>query len=147
MKNLIYSLSLSLIFFSCSDDDAPQPQDIHYNAYLEGAAMIPPNSAPGFGMFTGRYEVSTGKFGFLLTVQDMLTPTIATMHKTATIDTLNATTGPVIHQLTQLSPTTYGDTLTITQGMADSIALGYYYLQVASDGFPVGEIRGRIKKD
>lgn len=134
---------------SCSDDEdsIPQPADINYNAHLVGPSMIPPNSSQGMGMFIGHYNVSNRSFGFLLTVQDLISPTIATMHKTNVIDTTNSTTGPVVHQLTQLSPTTYGDTLLISQGMADSIALGYYYLQVASVGFPDGEVRGNIKKN
>lgn len=146
MKARNLFLACTIFLSACSDEDEPAiPADINYNAQLAGPSVNPPNSSQGIGVFDGYYEVSTNKFGFLLTIQDLLTPTIATMHKTSTIGgTENA---PVVHQLTLLSPSTYGDTLLITQGMADSIALGYYYLQVASDGFPNGEIRGRIHKD
>lgn len=126
---------------SCSDEDRSNaPYTINYRASLNGPEMNPPNSSAATGTFNASFNSVTNKLGYRLTVTGM-TPFEAHLHKAASPDI-----GPVVHTLTEISPLIYGDSIIVTESFADSMALGYFYIDVTSAAFPGGEIRGQIEK-
>ncbi|HRO06796.1 MAG TPA: CHRD domain-containing protein [Ferruginibacter sp.] len=136
---LLCSAIIGLI--SCSDEDrSTAPYTINFRANLNGPEMNPPNSSSATGSFNASFNSVTNKLGYRLTVNGM-TPFEAHLHKAA-----SPNVGPVVHTLTEISPLIYGDTLIVTESLADSMALGYFYIDVSSAAFPGGEIRGQIEK-
>lgn len=126
---------------SCSDEDrSTAPYTINYRASLNGPEMNPPNSSSATGTFNASFNSVTNKLGYRLTVTGM-TPFEAHLHKAAAPNI-----GPVVLTLNETSPLIYGDTLMVTESFADSMALGYFYIDVTSAAFPGGEIRGQIEK-
>lgn len=139
MKILI-ALLMVLGLNACSKDKTNPPYTINFRATLLGPSMNPPNSSSATGTFNGSFNSVTNKWGYSLTVTGM-TPFEAHLHKAT-----SPNIGPVIHTLTEISPLVFGDTIMVTESFADSMAMGYFYIDVSSAGFPGGEIRGQIEK-
>jgi hypothetical protein len=146
MKPLLQFLAISLVFFSinsCSNDDdddntTPTPVIVTFNATLSGASEVPANSSTATGTATLSYNKTTKMF-ILNATYTGITLTDGHVHVGAV-----GVDGPVVFPLTSLaSPISYtSPALTVAQE-ADLLG-NLYYLNLHTEAFPGGEIRGQL---
>ena len=136
MKNL-----LVLAAVLCA---APAVHAQTYDANLDGFQEVPPNASPAFGYgeftLTGTtFAVTTGSY------QDLLgNSTVITVNDAAV-----GSNGTSLFQLTLDSPGTTTGTFsgsgTLTTGQITDLNAGNLYVNLRSNVFPSGEIRGQIE--
>ena len=114
-----------------------------FNGVMDGLQEVPPNASPGTGSFTGTIDDVTGAFTLTGTYTGLLAGVTAShIHGPAPV----GANGPVIVALTHTGGTsgtlTGGGTISLAQ-VADMMA-GLHYVNVHTQAFPGGEIRGQI---
>jgi hypothetical protein len=137
------ALAFALVLFVCVA--GARGAILSFEANLDGLQEVPPNSSPGFGLLdatvndvSGAFLVTTGTF------QDLLGGSTAVTINDAAV----GTNGPIVLVLTLDTPAANtgtfsgGGTLTAPQ-IADAVA-GNLYVNIRSQVFPSGEIRGQL---
>ena len=118
---------------------------LQFEANLDGLQEVPPNASPAFGLAdvtlddsTGLLTVTTGSFNGLLggslavTVNDAPAGSSAASIFALTLDTPGATTG------------TFSGSGTLSPTQITDIEAGNLYVNILSQVFPSGEIRGQF---
>jgi hypothetical protein len=146
MKSLFSFSAILFLFFigiSCSNDDDnptpnPSPVIVTFNATLTGASEVPANTSAATGTATASFNKTTKILTLNLTYSG-ITPTMGHIHVGAA-----GVSGPVVFPFSNLmSPFSYtSPALTATQE-ADLLA-NNYYVNLHTDAFPAGEIRGQL---
>lgn len=146
MKSALnFSVILLLLFIgvSCSNSDdnptpAPTPVIVTFNATLDGASEVPANTSTATGSATLSYNKTTKIFTLNLTYSG-ITPTMGHIHVGAV-----GVSGPVVFPFSSLtSPFSYTSVALTAAQEADLLA-NKYYVNLHTDAFPGGEIRGQL---
>lgn len=128
---------------SCHDEVITPKNTVTFKATLNGASEVPPTTSTATGTATFKYDKITHKLSGTVTFSGM-TATASHIHKG---DTTEA--GPVVIPLDVTppvdSPITLEPTTLDSTQRADLMA-GLYYVNIHSEAFPAGEIRGQLVK-
>ncbi|QKJ64098.1 CHRD domain-containing protein [Flavobacterium sp. M31R6] len=134
---VITFLFISLI--SCSNsDDSEQSTIVTFNATLEGSNEVPSNASTAKGTAKLNYNKNTKIFTLTVTYTG-LTPTSGHVHLGA-----NDINGDILYTFTNLtSPITF--TSPALNSFQESLLMyNTFYINLHSDTFPEGEIRGQL---
>jgi len=125
---------------SCKKDDVKDPV-ITYVAIMNGAAETPPNASTATGNATLRYNTDSKTFTIMVTYNG-ITATGGHIHKGAV-----GTAGNVVFPFTSpvTSPVNYTSGVLTAEQLSDLNA-NLYYVNIHSEAFPGGEIRGQLMK-
>ena len=104
------------------------------NIHLSGSEQVPDNNSTATGVFNGIYDKTTKKLSYTLSL-DGITPTAMHLHK----GDIGAN-GDVVTEITGTS----GTTAALTAEQEADLLAGKLYLNVHTDEFPAGEIRGQV---
>lgn len=147
MKSLFNFSALLLLLFigvSCSSNDDnsnPSPIIVTFNATLSGASEVPANASTATGTATLSYNKTTKIFTVTVTYSG-LTPTMGHIHMGAA-----GTNGPVMFPFSSLaSPISYTSTA-LTAAQETDLMANNYYVNLHTDAFAGGEIRGQLITD
>ncbi|WP_264563862.1 CHRD domain-containing protein [Flavobacterium sp. N3904] len=142
MLKIIIYLSVSLLFISsvsCSNsDDSPNSPVVSFNATLKGANEVPPTISDAKGTAKLSYDKTTRIFTLTVTYSG-LTPTSGHVHVGA-----KDINGDALYTFTNLtSPITF--TSPALNSFQESLLMyNSFYINLCSDTFPEGEIRGQL---
>ena len=113
---------------------------------LSGALEVPPVISPGSGSLVGTYDDVTNELDFLLSFSGLLSPTNAAHFHAPAPPGVNA---PVIISFVPGFPLgvtsgNYANTFTLTVGQETQLLSDLMYVNIHTDMFPGGEIRGQL---
>jgi len=139
----IFAMSaLAVAFSSCDDDNGDNSQDMTgFTAALNGNNEVPPNDSDATGSATMLLNENTGKFNLSVSYSGV-TPTDAHIH----IGAVGVSGPPVFPIPVTASPLVLTD-VTLTAAQEADLKNGLYYVNIHSDEFPSGEIRGQLVED
>lgn len=122
----------------------PKLPKTDFQAYLDGASEVPPTETRGSGYFTAVYRPSTKVLEYRLNLVRLSGPvTMAYLHGPAA-------SGEKAQRVAAINVPFYADRSTIddgvalTEGQANEVLAGRWYVNVMTEKFPDGEIRGQI---
>lgn len=146
MKRQIGLLAFALFtmgLFSCSNDDdgmVVTPSTTTFTATLNGSNEVPPNASTATGSATLTFD-NTSKTFTLTNTFTGITLTAAHVHKGAV-----GISGPPVFHLTDLiSPIQYTSPALTAEQEAD-LKANLYYINLHTEAYPDGEIRGQLLK-
>ena len=117
-------------------------QGVYLTGDLQGTQQVPPNASPAMGSVTVLVDKGTDSVFITGNFTGLTRPAeMGHIHRGQA-----GTNGPVVVPLS-VSHNTYGTitgTALITAAFADSIEMGYSYVNIHNDSFPGGEIRGQL---
>ena len=137
-------LSITTFLGSCSKDEpTPTPMATNnvtnFTATINGAQQVPANGSAATGTFAGTYDSSNNQLTYTVTFQG-LTPTSAHIHAGAP-----GATGLVVIPFTSITSPITG-TVTLSLDQANKLLDNGMYVNMHSNSYTNGEIRGDIKK-
>ena len=134
-------ITLTTLLLTAGSVSFGQGNDVIFKATLNGASETPPNSSKGTGTATLTYNTQTKTFHIVVTYSGV-TATAAHIHKGA-----KGESGDVVFPfpLPVTSPIHYTSAPLDAKQQADLYA-GLYYVNIHSNAFPAGEIRGQLIK-
>jgi hypothetical protein len=109
-----------------------------FTATLSGQNEVPANNSTATGAFMGTYDSDSKVLRYEVTYQG-LNPTMGHIHRGAP-----GKNGGVEIGFKDVSSSPIRGQATLTQAKADSLMAGLYYVNLHSQAFPGGEIRGNI---
>jgi hypothetical protein len=109
-------------------------QVVFSNIHLSGSEEVPANNSTATGAFNGLYDKSTKMLTYTVSL-DGVTSAGMHLHKGAV-----GVNGDVVTEITGTS----GTTAALTADQEADLLAGNLYLNVHSDAFPGGEIRGQV---
>ena len=133
-----FLVCLLIIAISCKKSNS---SDVVFKATINGASQTPPNSSLATGAATLTYNKDTKIFSIVVTFSG-LTATISHIHKApvgVVGDVIFPFPSPIKSPINYTSPV-----LTASQDSALNADL--YYVNIHSETFPDGEIRGQLIK-
>jgi len=134
-------LAGGLVLSSCEDKDAPDAKPtIELEAVINAEQEVPRTTSTATGNFTGSYNKSTRVLSYTVTYTGF-TPTAGHIHRIAD---LNSQVGPVEIPFTTLTSPITG-TAQLDQRLENELIGGNLYVNLHSQRFPAGEIRGNIR--
>jgi len=144
MKLSIKFLAILFIFsvvISCNNDDdsAPDPNVI-FEATLDGASEVPVNTSTATGTATLTYNTTTKIFTITVT-HSIATPTNGHIHKAAAGES-----GPPVFPFTSFTSPISFTSAALDAAQEADLNAGLYYVNIHTDAFPPGEIRGQLIK-
>ena len=148
LKNTILSatLALGLTQLSCQDH---QDLSVTLKATLDGKSVKPlPITTAATGLFTAKLDLTTKVLDYSLSYSALSTPVVvAHLHKATGVNG----TGLVdisIPMVSSTSGSVSGTTLLnpLSQNQVDSLVAGFYYVDLHTQSYPAGEIRGEVIK-
>ena len=145
MKHTIkFFAILSLVFtmVSCSNDDDNNQSDpnVVFETTLTGAKEVPANSSEAKGTATLTFNKETKIFD-LKVIHDLTNPVAGHIHMGAVGEN-----GAVIFPFTSLtSPISYTSPI-LTEEQITALNNGLFYVNIHTELFPEGEIRGNLVK-
>lgn len=131
-------------FTSCNNDDEVTTNNtVTFTATLNGASEVPADTSKATGTGTFKYDRTTYMLSGTVTFSG-LTATASHIHKGAV-----GVSGPVVIPLDVTAPVT--SPITLAPTLLDStqradLMNGLYYVNIHSEAFPAGEIRGQLVK-
>lgn len=134
--------SLCLLASSCSKEKATPTTSATtttLTAIINGAQQVPVVNSAATGDFTGSYNSGTKQLAYTVTYQG-ITPSIAHIHIGAP-----GMVGSVAIPFANLTSPITG-TVTLTADQADNLLKNSMYVNMHSNAYPNGEIRGDIHK-
>ncbi len=117
------------------------PGDVMLSANLVGAAETPPNTLPATGMFIARVNPATGQLCYTLTSKNLPSLTMAHIH----IGAMGVAGPPAV----MLSPDVPQEScMAIDMALATKLIEhpGDYYVNIHTQAYPKGAIRGQLTK-
>ena len=137
-------LSITTFLGSCSKNEStPTPMATNnvtdLTATINGAQQVPANGSAATGNFAGTYDSSNKQLTYTVTFQG-LTPTSAHIHTGAP-----GTSGAVAIPFASLTSPITG-TVTLTADQATQLLNNGMYVNMHSNTYANGEVRGDIKK-
>lgn len=143
MKSLVALALAAPLLAGCNSymSDPPGPKS-EFKADLKGANEVPPNASAGHGGMTAIYRPATKVLEWRLSFGGLSGPvTWAYFHGPDGVGNDDAAIGP-INAVSDGNPARGGYTLTDQQA-ADLLA-GRWYVNIRTEQFPGGEIRGPV---
>ncbi|MGV3539820.1 MAG: CHRD domain-containing protein [Rufibacter sp.] len=145
-KKHLFSLLATLLFMvpfaftSCSDEDDEPSNEVKLSATLTGAAEVPANPSAATGTFTGTFNKDTKILTYTLTYAG-ITPTNMHFHKAAVGE--NGGVVIAISAAPYSSPIN-AQTQALTPEQEADLLGGLWYVNIHSDQYKPGEIRGQV---
>jgi hypothetical protein len=149
-KSRFFAISLvalmsSLFILGCDNNDEgtkikpPQVATKTFSAHMTGANEVPSDTSSATGDANASFNTST-KVMMLTVNYDGITPTAAHIHKGAV-----GQAGDVVFPITTTlsNPFTF-TTPALTAAQEADLNAGLYYIDLHSDTYPDGEIRGQL---
>lgn len=122
----------------------PRLPKTDFRATLNGAQEVPPTDTKGTGYFAAVYRPSTKVLEYRLNVVGLSGPvTMAYLHGPAAPGE-NAQPVAPVNVPFYADRSTIDDGVTLTEGQAAEVLAGRWYVNVMTEKFPDGEIRGQI---
>lgn len=155
-KNTVWSVValvvLSLSFTSCSTKGKSETESettmtdalegTRFTATLNGASEKPTSTtSTATGEFVGVMDPATKMLSYTVTYEG-LSPVAGHIHRITSDDG----TGPPDIMFTDLKSPITGTTPALPQSKIDSMAAGQYYVNLHTEAYPKGEIRGDVSK-
>lgn len=145
MKHTIkFFAILSLVFtmVSCSndDDDNQSDQNVVFETTLTGAKEVPANSSEAKGTATLTFNKETKIFTLKVT-HDIATPTAGHIHMAA----VGENGGVIFPFESAISPISLTSSV-LTEEQITALNNGLFYVNIHTELFPEGEIRGNLVK-
>ncbi|MDH5413237.1 MAG: CHRD domain-containing protein [Flavobacteriaceae bacterium] len=138
-KRFIFILTFLTILISCSNDEDPIPDpNITFEATLNGAQSVPANNATTTGTALLTFNNDTKVFTITVT-HNIASPTNGHIHKAA----VGENGGPVFAFTNFTSPINFTSNALDATQEAD-LKAGLYYVNIHTQDFPGGEIRGQL---
>lgn len=133
-------LAFILITSSCKKDDEKPNNEVKFqNIMLTGAKEVPANNSTATGTFNGTYNKETNMLTYTVTWTGF---TATGMHfHNAPATASSPPVEPIPSPLT--SPKT-GTTRALTDAEEADLLAGLWYINIHSDQFPAGELRGQL---
>ncbi|WP_019948396.1 CHRD domain-containing protein [Hymenobacter aerophilus] len=120
------------------DDVTPANQMMTISATLDGKTGVPATPSAATGMLTGSFDKKTNVLKYNVTYQGM-TPTMGHFHFGKPGKKGNVAVG-----FDDVSKSPITGTTTLQQATADSLMAGQLYVNLHSDTYKSGEIRGNV---
>lgn len=151
MKTLMKFLmifAILLVISSCKSDDddgivdgPPVSTMVTFKAVLSGANEVPSNTSLATGNATLTFNKETKIFSMIVSYNDLI-PVGGHIHQAP-----SGENGPVIFPLGSelASPLNYTSSV-LTSVQEDALNAGLYYVNLHTEAFPSGEIRGQLIK-
>lgn len=138
-------LGLLLAASGCSLNlGEPRVPKTDFRATLNGKSEVPPVETKGSGWFEAVYRPSTKVLEYRLNVAGLSGPvTMAYLHGPAPAGQ-NAQQVAPINVPFYADRSTISDGVTLTKQQADEVLAGLWYVNVMTEKYPDGEIRGQI---
>jgi len=148
---LRYALSGSMLVTCLAVPHPVRAEIIPFKTELKGSNEVPPNDSKGTGTFTATYDTESKKLTWKGEYSDVTGPaTMAHFH------------GPIDPNWQQPHP--FGDvadvtvvimpfaspfegSATLTDAQAAELTAGKWYVNIHSEAYPAGEIRGQVVKE
>jgi len=145
MKNLIRFFAISIFLLSlasCSNDDNSNtgPSITTFTATLNGASEVPTNNSTATGTATLTFNNTTKIFSITVT-HNIASPTNGHIHMGA----VGVNGSPVFPFTSYTSPITF-TSIALTAAQESDLMANFYYVNIHTDAFPGGEIRGQLVK-
>lgn len=116
-----------------------------FDNFLTGLQEVPPNASPAIGQITGTYNDVTNTFDFSLVFFGLLSPaTAAHLHAPAPPGMNAPVAIGFVGFPAGVTSGSYANSYIFTASQETSLLSGFMYVNVHSDLFPGGEIRGQI---
>jgi len=117
------------------------------NVTLSGAQEVPPVASLGTGTLTGTYDDATNTLTFTIVFSGLLSPTNNAHFHAPAPPGVNA---PVVIGFVPGFPLgvfsgAYSDTFMLTAGQESQLLCGLWYVNIHTNMFPGGEIRGQLQ--
>lgn len=135
MKTAFFLLLLAVVAFGLTPR---RVAPMKLTATLSGQNEVPANNSTATGAFSGTYDSDSKVLTYEVTYQG-LTPTMGHIHRGAP-----GQNGGVEIGFKDVSSSPIRGTATLTAAKADSLMAGLYYVNLHTQAFPGGEIRGNI---
>jgi hypothetical protein len=139
-----------------------QAETVQFMADLKGSVQVPPNQAVGTGTATASYDSTTKRLSWKGSYTGLSgPPTAAHIHGPAAAGTnarLVVWVSDNVGQCAQgacksnhdttahILPNPFEGTATLTEAQANDLMAGLYYLNIHTDAYPAGELRGQLIK-
>lgn len=145
LRRLALVLGLLLAASGCSLNlGEPRVPKTDFRATLNGTNEVPPVETKGSGWFEAVYRPSTKVLEYRLNVAGLSGPvTMAYLHGPAPAGQ-NAQQVAPINVPFYADRSTISDGVTLTKQQADEVLAGLWYVNVMTEKYPEGEIRGQI---
>ncbi|MEX2593823.1 MAG: CHRD domain-containing protein [Anditalea sp.] len=132
-----------VILSSCSKDDDDDPSDnlVEFsNIEINGAEEVPPNNSTATGIFNGTYDKTTKILTYTLTYSGVMATNMH-FHEGAV-----GVSGPVVIPIGEapFSSPINDVTPVLTEEQEADLLAGNWYVNIHSEDFPPGEIRGQV---
>ncbi len=143
---ILFSLSviMAAVALSCSksNNNIITPTTTNFTATLKGSDEMPANVSMATGTASLTFNPATNILSGTVTFTG-ITPTAAHIHKGAV-----GVPGSVIFSLGNAPFTSpiHFTSLALTQSQINDLMAGLYYVNIHSESFPDGEIRGQLVK-
>lgn len=143
---------VTLTLPACNDDDDEEPQNNtqKVSIQLSGAQEVPAINSSGSGSADITYDRASRMISYTVTWTLGTSSTTTTgMHFHGAENGSDTTSSPVVIPITGFTSANTGTFSGVTRELTDAeinqLYAGKWYLNVHSDTFPAGELRGNIK--
>ncbi len=137
----ILALTLAMAIAGCDDDDDNQDNIMNFSATLSGANEVPANASTATGTATATYNETTNRLSISVPYSGM-TATAAHIHLGEP-----GVSGPPVFPFSSLTSPLTLTNVELTDAQEDDLLSGMYYVNIHSEAFPGGEIRGQLTED
>ena len=124
---------------SCEIEGPDQEDIVRFEATINNANTIPRAISSAQGTANLEYKKSSKTLSYNITYQG-LTPTVAHIHAAQPA----WENGPVIFPLSNVTTSPITGSVTLNQEQEDLLRLGNMYINIHTEQYPTGEIRGQI---
>lgn len=122
----------------------PKLPKTDFRATLNGASEVPPTESRGSGYFAAVYRPSTKVLEYRLNLVRLSGPVTMAYLQGPAAPGENAQQVAPINVPFYADRSTIDDGVTLTEGQAAEVLAGRWYVNVMTEKFPDGEIRGQI---
>lgn len=142
IKVIVIAVVLAALFTRCDKNDDNNNDDniTIFKATLVGSSEVPPNTSTATGSTTLTYNESTKRF-VAVTTYTGITPSAGHIHNAA----VGENGGVVFPFVMSSSPITL-ESEVLTQEQIDELFEGRMYVNLHTEEYPGGEIRGQLIK-
>jgi hypothetical protein len=117
---------------------------LNFSAELSGASEVPPNESAGTGDLVASFDTESRSFSWTITYEGLTGPATAAHFHGPAEENENA--GPVLPISGEL-PSPIGGQATLTDEQAQQLQDGLWYINIHTEQYPDGEIRGQVLQD
>jgi hypothetical protein len=140
---LLFAATLLLLVGCASYPGETPGSNVSLGATLDGAHEVPPNASAAGGYLTAHYSTVTHILKWRLVVNALSTPiTRAAFHEPDATGTERA----IVSLNLPFDGTMHVGGATLTEQQAADLLAGRWSIDVQTEKFPAGEIRGQVSK-